>query len=683
MLRAKLPGRSVVRIAQREINALRAAHDQPGGWQWSLVQRAQVLLQVTPPDMRSGTTAEIDHLRTQVDQLRTRITAMEERELFEAWIRGVPLWREPLVSIVLCTKGERPEFLRQAIGSVLSQMYPHFELILVVPPGVGINVVLDADLLQDQRVHLHTHPPGYAIGGARNFGMSKASGEYVVYADDDNTMGVAWLKAVVWSLLTDTETDVVYGIRLHESIGTGTDGHGQPAPGPAFWWFERQWEPDSLLQFNPIDTQVLGHRAGLAEARWDEDLPGCVDWELAIRLTKSGRVKPLPVLACTYTTSAPGRITGSYDTNTIDVVRARARQARRPKLLSVTHSFPRFTETYVESELAALADTFDCVYVSEWGPQEGCLSDCRGFGAGSDVFAANSMGGVSPAVRRAIESEQPDVVLFHFGDVAARQRPLVEEFGLPYAVRIHSYDWQVPDHLGFGKDPLHIGTWAYEHLLPKEGASIFPLPALCHNADKRPIPASARSGFVYAGSCLPKRNWGVFAEICRAVAPMRSIVFLGTAHGDTDAELIGSCAANLATVGPAASVHTDRPLADVLEALSTAAAVLYLPPKNHPVGNPRSVVEGLICGAIPVLPESPESRAFVGSHGRYYRSAEEAVDVLLAVEAEAQQIGHGWNSARAESVRWALDRFAGGYADRFAQQLHSTLAQFRHARSHR
>lgn len=263
-------------------------------------------------------TTRLRLLTAEFEATRRALHAFERRSTFTEWVSSVPLRREPLVTVVLATLGHRPAELHQALASIADQSYGHFEVVVVSPgPVLGDRFIADPRF-REARVNM----PG--VGHARNVGLSHARGVYITYADDDNTMGAQWLRAVVWCFSTESEIDVVYGARLHEHEP------GTKFVDPAFWWFEGEWDPALLQQFNPIDTGVLGHRAGMAEAKWDEALVHCDDWDIAIRLTATGRVRPLPVRACTYTTSSSGRITARHSTPAVvSELQRRAREAGR------------------------------------------------------------------------------------------------------------------------------------------------------------------------------------------------------------------------------------------------------------------------------------------------------------------------------------------------------------------
>ena len=567
------------------------------------------------------------------DRLRV-LEAAHRREIFSTWAASVPLTRAPLVTVILATLAERPVALAQALRSILSQSYAQIEVLLITPAAATV----PTEFVDEPRIReVVFGPPG--IGRARNAGLAAARGEFITYADDDNTMGPHWVRALVAAFQVDSSIDVVYGARLHQRSPSGVDPVTPADVGrdvPAFWWFEESWDPAVLERFNPIDTGVLAHRAGLAEARWDEELAACDDWDLAIRLTAEGRVRPLPVLACVYTVSGPGRITDRFNTAEVraEMVR-RARAARPLRLLGVTHSFPRFTEYYVESELAALGPRFDVATASEYDADQRARSSFR------------RLGGVEVGLK----AHRPDVVLVHFADVALRIRPLLAERNIPYALRVHSYDQVIAESHDFVADELCVGVWAYpEQIGAIPGAH--PLPCLVHDLHTFPQPPMRRSGMAFTSACLPTRNWRVLASILEGLDGVERLVTLGTCPGYED--LVPLVGADLQSIDPRIRVACDLHHEDVIRALTFSSSSLYIESNNHRIGNPRSVIEAWLCGSIPVLPERPDARAFAGEFARYYSSADEAIATIRSIDVGGEAI----EKEREANFDQAVDRFA-------------------------
>ncbi len=642
----------------REISTLwRRAFREGDGVRWALVRRVRELVGIERLEQQVIAQAEeLSRLAARPEvihpvpdapdglrlaSLEARFDTLDERLTFTEWVASAQLLRQPLVSIVLPTLGQRPASLYQALQSIHAQSYAHFEVVIVGPADLYL-----ASPFADDARYRQVPFDERGVGKARNVGLAHCHGEFITYADDDNTMGTHWLRAVVWAFTTEVSVDVVYGARLHERLA------GSPVTPPAYWLHERTWDPAVLQRFNPIDTQTLAHRAGLTEARWDEQLPSCVDWELAVRLTASGRVKPLPIQACMYSTHHDARI--SDHLNTVEIrseVQRRAHIARRVRVLALSHSYPRFSEGYIESELTALQGRFDIVVASESGAQAGAETEFRVF----------------ETVERAVEVHQPEMVFVHFADVALRYRPMLERLQLPYAVRIHSYDLHQAGLYDFENDPLCIGVWAY----PQNTAAIrgsHALPAIIHSAHLEPHPAGVRSGVVYASSCLPKRDWAMLRSVFSSLAGIERTAILATCWGQE--AMVEPVTQSFLDADPRISIRTDVTSTEVMRAMSMATTLLYAPSSTHAVGNPRSVVEAWMSGAIPVMPDTDDARAFAGDHARYYGDANQAVELIR----QLNQSGDEFDKERRANLEYATATFASPEVhDRFATELRSAF----------
>jgi glycosyltransferase involved in cell wall biosynthesis len=88
----------------------------------------------------------------------------------------------PLVSVIIPTFG-RPQFLADAIGSVLGQTCKSLEVIVVddasLPP---VHVPVDS------RIRLVRHERNMGPGASRNTGFAHAVGRFVVFLDDDDLL---------------------------------------------------------------------------------------------------------------------------------------------------------------------------------------------------------------------------------------------------------------------------------------------------------------------------------------------------------------------------------------------------------------------------------------------------------------------------------------------------------------
>ena len=89
----------------------------------------------------------------------------------------------PKVSAIITTFN-RANFLRKSIGSVLTQEYRDFEL-LILDNSSTDNTEKIVKSFQDNRLRYIKHEP-LDISQARNLGIKEAEGEFIGFLDDDD-----------------------------------------------------------------------------------------------------------------------------------------------------------------------------------------------------------------------------------------------------------------------------------------------------------------------------------------------------------------------------------------------------------------------------------------------------------------------------------------------------------------
>lgn len=85
---------------------------------------------------------------------------------------------------VIVTTWKRPVLLRETLRSVLGQSYPHVEL-LVICDGDDPDVRAIACEFQQQSIRWVFHPENRGLPAARNTGVREATGDVVLFLDDD------------------------------------------------------------------------------------------------------------------------------------------------------------------------------------------------------------------------------------------------------------------------------------------------------------------------------------------------------------------------------------------------------------------------------------------------------------------------------------------------------------------
>lgn len=194
----------------------------------------------------------------------------------------------PTVTVVIPTRN-RPEMLIRALRSVGAQTYRGFETLVVddgsAPPLDAAPFPFDLPRL---RVLRHEIPRGAAA--ARNRGIAEARGRFVAFLDDDDEWLPEKLAKQVGKMegAPDEVGAVVCGYRVVSDVTGKTDRHVDTSWHP--------FTPAAFIRSTGFMTTVPLLRADrLREAGgFDEDLPGCQDKDLWIRIARRWTFDAVP-----------------------------------------------------------------------------------------------------------------------------------------------------------------------------------------------------------------------------------------------------------------------------------------------------------------------------------------------------------------------------------------------------
>ncbi len=217
------------------------------------------------------------------------------------WIAHDSLEQNPLISVILPTR-DRCALLARAIASVRAQSYANWELLIVDDGSTDATPGLLAGM--NDRAIRHFRGHGGGVCAARNVALAQAKGGLVAYLDDDNIMHPHWLKSVAWGFEQRPEANVLYGAFVVDDTAR-IDRKGQ---GDLPYLYFYPYDHHAITVYNIADIGCIAHRAGLAEAHFDESLREMGDWDLFLRLTRDAPPLGLPAIACFYSTDAPNRL---------------------------------------------------------------------------------------------------------------------------------------------------------------------------------------------------------------------------------------------------------------------------------------------------------------------------------------------------------------------------------------
>jgi GT2 family glycosyltransferase len=118
----------------------------------------------------------------------------------------------PKVSIITRTIGERQWLLREAIASVLNQTYPNIEHIIVEDKGKeSVGLVDSIRKKYGADIRFISSPTG-GRSAAGNAGLKAATGEYILFLDDDDLLFPDHVETLVEALINSPEYMCAYSL---------------------------------------------------------------------------------------------------------------------------------------------------------------------------------------------------------------------------------------------------------------------------------------------------------------------------------------------------------------------------------------------------------------------------------------------------------------------------------------
>ena len=186
---------------------------------------------------------------------------------------------QPLISVIVPIYNPDADFLRQAIESVLGQIYSNWELCLADDRSTKsyVREILQEYQQQDSRVKVILREANGHISAASNSALELATGEYIALLDHDDLLAPHALSSVVDLLNRHPEADFIYS---DEDKVNAQNIHSDP-------YFKPDWSPDSFL--SRMYTCHLGiYRRTLVNqvGNFRTGFEGSQDYDLVLRVTE-------------------------------------------------------------------------------------------------------------------------------------------------------------------------------------------------------------------------------------------------------------------------------------------------------------------------------------------------------------------------------------------------------------
>jgi len=174
---------------------------------------------------------------------------------------------KPLVSVIMRTKN-RPHLLPEALQSVARQTYLHIEAVVVNDGGCEVGDLAQSFAPSLTAVRYVTLPESRGLAGAANAGLDAATGEYLIFLDDDDLFEPEHIAGLMAALEQSPGALVAYS-------GTRMEG----PDGVAVW--DQPFDPVRLRTFGlfGVHAALFSRRLLTLGCRFDESLPAYDDWD--------------------------------------------------------------------------------------------------------------------------------------------------------------------------------------------------------------------------------------------------------------------------------------------------------------------------------------------------------------------------------------------------------------------
>ena len=187
----------------------------------------------------------------------------------------------PLVSVLIPTYN-RPEYLRTALASVISQDYGNIEILVIRDGGDRIGGVIGS--FNDPRMVFIDRDENRGIAFTLNEGLARATGKYICYLGNDDLYYRHHVSTLVNALENETDCLVAYSDLYRTYCRVGQDGTREVLS--KVLEVSRDFDRFVMLYFNHALHVSLMHRRDLVEkiGPYNEQLNVLIDWDLTRKL---------------------------------------------------------------------------------------------------------------------------------------------------------------------------------------------------------------------------------------------------------------------------------------------------------------------------------------------------------------------------------------------------------------
>jgi GT2 family glycosyltransferase len=181
----------------------------------------------------------------------------------------------PLISVIMAVGGAPEAFFRESCNSVVSQLYPCWELCIAVDKATEplIRAIVASFTVCQLQIRLIEASLPFAA--AWNAALNLATGEFVAFLRPGDLLPEHALYEIVFAVGGNTPADILYSDHDYVNVAQRTNP-----------WFKPGWDPDLLLAQDYINPLAVYRRSLLEAAGYlRPGFEGAEFHDLALRTT--------------------------------------------------------------------------------------------------------------------------------------------------------------------------------------------------------------------------------------------------------------------------------------------------------------------------------------------------------------------------------------------------------------
>jgi glycosyltransferase involved in cell wall biosynthesis len=194
---------------------------------------------------------------------------------------------QPLISILMPVFDTPVPWLREAVGSVLTQVYENWELLLIDDGSTNVDLLRALPVLgaRDRRIRVIKLESHQGISAALNRGLDLASGEWITFLDHDDLLEPDALFQNVKLLQENPGLDLIYS----DEDKLTDQAFDSPILKP-------DWSPDFFLSCNYLCHMIFLRRDLVrAVGGFQSQFDGSQDYDLLLRvIERTNRIHHIP-----------------------------------------------------------------------------------------------------------------------------------------------------------------------------------------------------------------------------------------------------------------------------------------------------------------------------------------------------------------------------------------------------